>query len=129
MVVISSLFILVTDRRIRSLQHRRHLDHLTLTWADMLYKICTYNVFRGNLPIVGTRIYIDSIIAPRHSSGTFSNHFQSGMNTIHKLVNTNEYLDEMFSLAMNNNIHHQNTNHSRLRPASVHNIHSQKVRK
>ena len=28
-------------------------------WADMLYNICTYNVFRGDLPIVNIRFYID----------------------------------------------------------------------
>ena len=28
-------------------------------WDDMLYKICTNDVFRGDLPIGDTRDYID----------------------------------------------------------------------
>ena len=59
-VVIPSRFMLVIDRLIESLQ-QGDSDSITtiLVWADMLYKICTYNVFRDNLPIVGIGFYID----------------------------------------------------------------------
>ncbi|KAF5414565.1 MAG: hypothetical protein C5S48_08295 [Candidatus Methanogaster sp.] len=51
--------ILVIDRLIGSLQRGGISITTVHAWEDMLYKICTYNVFRGDLPIDDTRDYID----------------------------------------------------------------------
>ena len=46
-----------------------HLDHPIRVCEDMLYNICTNDIFRGNLPIVNPRIYIDLITASRPLKG------------------------------------------------------------
>jgi hypothetical protein len=35
------------------------LDHPIRACEDMLYNICTNDIFRSNLPMVDTRIYIE----------------------------------------------------------------------
>ena len=53
------------------------------TWEDMLYKICTNDVFRGDLPIDNTRDYIDSITTPLpRPGGSHAAISTNGMNTI-----------------------------------------------